>query len=190
MKVKIDKNNWPGEFPETPEAAAEIVRDGDYIVVHYTVRERALRAEALEDQEPVWEDSCAEFFCQRPGEDSYLNFEVNCIGTLVATRRKGRALDVQPFPPEVMRRIERRCSLPHERIASCIGDYRWEAELRIPLDLIYGDEVPPVGEPIELRGNFYKCGDKTPFPHFVSWNPIVLPHPEFHSPQFFGVIRL
>jgi hypothetical protein len=38
--------------------------------------------------------------------------------------------------------------------------------------------------------NFYKCGDETPEPHFLSWNPIDLPKPNFHVPQFFGQLEL
>ncbi|MDD6236825.1 MAG: carbohydrate-binding family 9-like protein, partial [Clostridiales bacterium] len=42
----------------------------------------------------------------------------------------------------------------------------------------------------ELRGNFYKCGDKTKHPHFGMWNPINNEFPDFHLPQFFGRIIL
>jgi hypothetical protein len=42
----------------------------------------------------------------------------------------------------------------------------------------------------KIRANFYKCGDKTPEPHFISWNPIDLPKPNFHVPQFFGLLEL
>ena len=37
-----------------------------------------------------------------------------------------------------------------------------------------------------LHGNFYKCGDLLQVPHFLSWNPIQLPKPCFHCPEFFG----
>lgn len=34
-------------------------------------------------------------------------------------------------------------------------------------------------------GNFYKCGDELPQPHFISWSPIGHPTPNFHLPAFF-----
>ncbi len=40
-----------------------------------------------------------------------------------------------------------------------------------------------------MRGNFYKCGDETPQPHYISWNPIDMPTPNFHVPQFFGTLE-
>ena len=36
---------------------------------------------------------------------------------------------------------------------------------------------------------FYKCGDKLQTPHFLSWNPIDLPKPDFHCPAFFGLLQ-
>src|SRR3546814_9695772 len=38
-------------------------------------------------------------------------------------------------------------------------------------------------------GNFYKCGDDLPEPHYVAWNPIDNPTPNFHLPQYFGELR-
>ena len=39
-----------------------------------------------------------------------------------------------------------------------------------------------------FRAHFYKCGDKLQQPHFLSWNAIGNPKPNFHLPQFFGTI--
>ena len=41
---------------------------------------------------------------------------------------------------------------------------------------------------LQARGNFYKCGDGLPVPHFVSWAPIDTPNPDFHRPEFFDTI--
>ena len=38
----------------------------------------------------------------------------------------------------------------------------------------------------ELRANCYKCGDLTPKPHYLSWNPVTSQTPDFHRPQVFG----
>jgi hypothetical protein len=41
---------------------------------------------------------------------------------------------------------------------------------------------------LKARGNFYKCGDKLTKPHFLSWNAIDTPSPDFHVPQAFGTL--
>lgn len=39
---------------------------------------------------------------------------------------------------------------------------------------------------LEAKANFYKCGDNTSKPHYLSWNPIGTESPDFHRPDFFG----
>ena len=87
-----------------------------------------------------------------------------------------------------MAQIERRCTFPREVIEERDGLFEWEVELRIPLKLIFRDREPKF--PQALRVNFYKCADKTKKPHFLSWQPIALPQPNFHCPEFFGEIVL
>jgi hypothetical protein len=41
-----------------------------------------------------------------------------------------------------------------------------------------------------MKGNFQKCGDKTKFPHYGSWNRIDTPEPDFHRPEYFGDLIL
>jgi hypothetical protein len=188
MKLNINQLNWPEAFPEKPEVTVELSNNQSWLFLTYHVKGEQVRAVTTEDQGPVWEDSCVEFFCQVPGEDHYCNFECNCIGAMVGARRKGRAEDVKPFSPDEMGRIERHCTFPREAFEEKDGLFEWTVELRIPLDLIFRDQKPTF--PQKLKVNFYKCADKTKKPHFLSWQPIPLPKPDFHCPQFFGEIEL
>lgn len=67
------------------------------------------------------------------------------------------------------------------------GLFSWNLLAVIPLDLI---GVRYDGEPVEMRGNFYKCASATSQPHFLSWSPIASPAPDFHRPEFFGKLIL
>ena len=188
MIYKIDQVNWPESFPEKPEVSVEVSNDHEALYLHYRVKGEQLRAVTTEDQGPVWEDSCVEFFCQVPGDKHYCNFECNCIGSMVGSRRLGRAEEVVPFSPDEMGTIDRKCTFPREAFEEKDGLFAWEVELRIPLRLIFREKKPAF--PQTLKANFYKCADKTKKPHFVSWQPIDLPKPDFHCPQFFGEITL
>ena len=188
MLLKIDQVNWPIEFPEKPEVSVEVSNNKSWLFLNFHVKGNQLRALTTEDQGPVWEDSCVEFFCQVPGERHYMNFETNCIGAMVASRRLGRDEDVQPLPPDQMALIQRKCTFPRRVIEERNGIFTWSVELAIPLRLIFRDHVPVF--PQKLRANFYKCADKTEKPHFLSWQPIDYPVPNFHCPQFFGEIVL
>ncbi|MBR1878015.1 MAG: hypothetical protein IJ814_03300 [Paludibacteraceae bacterium] len=188
MLLPIDQVNWRDRFPYCPETRVSVTNDHAFLYLHYYVKGAQLRALTTADQGPVWEDSCVEFFCQVPGDKYYMNFEANCIGAMVASRRMGRAEAVTPLTPDEMALIRRRCTCPHEAIPERDGVFEWEVELDIPLRLIFREQ-PPVF-PQRLRANFYKCGDKTKLPHFVSWQPIRLPEPDFHRPEYFGEILL
>jgi hypothetical protein len=49
--------------------------------------------------------------------------------------------------------------------------------------------LDPGNMPEKIMGNFYKCADETISPHYLSWNPIDAPAPDFHRPEFFGEIH-
>jgi len=64
----------------------------------------------------------------------------------------------------------------------------WNLYLEIPKQAMgFGGDELLSGQ--KIRANFYKCGDKTPKPHFLSWNPIDLPRPDFHVPRFSGSLN-
>jgi len=60
----------------------------------------------------------------------------------------------------------------------------WSLTVGIPLDLI--GLVP--GD--TFRCNFYKCGDKTKIPHYVTWAPIGVSSPDYHRPEYFKEVEL
>ena len=63
----------------------------------------------------------------------------------------------------------------------------WEISYAIPhafVSRFFPGYAPAAGA--ELRGNFYKCGDKTVQPHYLVWNPIPEEKHTFHSPVDFG----
>jgi len=66
-------------------------------------------------------------------------------------------------------------------------EQEWVVELFIPLSLIqsvYNDSIFNIGDVI--KGNFFKCGDKTHTPHYGSYTKIDVEYPSFHQPSFFA----
>lgn len=179
----IDILNWVHEYAYKPITIFNIGRSKDSIFIKYNVRGSMLRAIYSNDQDPVHEDSCVEFFCMPVGADKYTNFEFNCIGTASAATRKGRSEDVVPLPKEKMLTIERFPSMGRRAFNEMEGMFEWELTVKIPLELM---GIDPENLPEKILGNFYKCADGTDSPHFVSWSPIHTEKPDFHRPEFFG----
>ena len=157
-------------------AKAQICRDVSALYVHLSAAESSIRAEYTALLSPVHEDSCLEFFFMPEEENRYMNFEVNPNGCLHIGFGKSRKERITV----VCRDAD---SLFHLKTA--ITEDGWEVFYQIPfsfLQLFY-----PFFRPEGcLNANFYKCGDKTPEPHFLSWNPVTSSTPDFHRPCDFG----
>ena len=170
-KAPVATVNWP-EYPERPEAMALIARSAQSLFLKFDVTERGVRGTYTDDGSPVYQDSCVEF----------LNFEFNCLGTCDAARRQSREL-AAPLVPAEYHRIRRHASLGRTPVAIDDKATSWRLLIEIPFELM---DLDGQALPSALRVNFYKCGDLTKRPHFLSWNPIELPTPNFHCPEYFG----
>ncbi len=176
--------NWK-EYPYIPEVTLRIAFSDSHLALLYKVREEHIRGAELEDNGPVWEDSCVETFIKDPVGEGYYNIEVNCIGTRLAAHRLSRT-DFELFKPEKLSKIGCIASLPHQVTdISEAADKEWMIGELIPFEVLGLDAAPE-----SLEVNFYKCGDKCRQLHFLSWSPIGLPEPNFHCPEFFGKINL
>lgn len=179
----IDCVNWKA-FPYKPQVGFRIAHTGTHLLVKFTVNEQFTSARLMDNYTDVWDDSCIEMFIDDCDGIHYYNIEINCIGTRLAARRTGRYAP-EMFPPEKMKQILVFTSLPHEPIDIRDRFTEWTVVEAIPFALIGKDSCP-----CELRANFYKIGDKTAVPHYLSWSPIESAQPDFHLREFFGRLIL
>lgn len=188
-EASIDNVNWKDDFPKRLHVTVHVAHDGDRLYLLYTVLGEVLRTFNNHDFDPVWEDSCVEFFVQRDNEPNvYRNFECNANGVLLASLHQSREESVK-FSSEEMASIFRNANITHryEKNGKQVSD--WSLYLEIPKKLLGFTSEESLSQKI-LRANFYKCGDHTAEPHFLSWNPILTASPNFHVPQFFGQLNL
>lgn len=182
----IDTVNW-SEYNYKPTVNFVIARSNSELFIKYYVEEQTVRAVNTESNQPVYQDSCVEFFTRPTTEGPYLNFEFNAIGTCLMQRGLSRA-DRKFANPDEISLIRRLSSLGNQAIKEGNDLKEWQLTLAIPFQLIFGETQPNlVGKMI--MANFYKCGDKLPQPHYLTWNPIQTDHPDFHRPEFFGVVK-
>ena len=182
----IDKVNWKEQFPKSLPVTVHVAHDGERIYLCYNTRGEAVCAVNTEDFGSVWQDSCVVFFMQREGEKTYRNFECNILGALLAARHETR--EIAEHLTEEMPAIYRHSTINHRYE----GDRQvsdWSLYLEIPKKAM-GFAAYETLSGQKIRANFYKCGDETPEPHYISWNAINLPSPDFHVPQFFGLLEL
>lgn len=184
----IDEINWDSH-PYKPEVKFRIAYSDQEIYLQYFVKESAIRAKYTQDQGSLpFEDSCVEFF-MIPGDDDniYYNLEFNCIGFGTFDGGAGRRERLR-FAEDVMSQIRRESTLAPDSIEASEGQFEWSITIAIPISVYSLSKFSPLSGR-KVRANFYKCGDKTPRPHYLSWNPVGTERPNFHTPEYFGFIE-
>ena len=179
-KQSISKKPWP-VYPYHPKVDFTIAHTGHDILLKYYVEEAHLRCVNVDINAPVYEDSCVEFFIAFD-ETGYYNLEFNCLGIALVgygQDRSHRSL----LNKNVIRQIKYEAKLSNEKQ----GLYQWELMLIIPVQLFMHHSFNSLSG-LVCRANFYKCGDLTQQPHYLSWRAIEAPEPDFHLPQFFGTL--
>lgn len=185
-RQQIDSLNWK-QYPYSPLTTFTVAHSGTAIYIDFFVRCNYLRAHNSEDLSPVSQDSCVEFFVSPTCDNHYWNFEFNCIGTINASHRSERKNPTR-LSHEELASVRRYASCGTRPFREMEGIFAWSLIVAIPLDLI-GVKYTP-GEPLTLAANFNKCASATSAPHYLSWNPIDTPEPNFHHPEFFGQLIL
>lgn len=184
--VAIDTNNWASDYPYAPKVEFRIAHTGNSIVLNYRVSEDSVRAVAADDGN-VWEDSCCEFFSVPAGDNIYYNIECNCAAHMLigcGPERENRERATQ----QVLDTVKRWSSLGNVPFEEKDAPSEWQLVLVVPVSAFYNHNITDLSG-TTVRANFYKCGDKLRNMHFLSWNPIDVPHPDFHCPKFFGEVE-
>ena len=172
-----DKEHFPCPY----QMEAKLLYDNENLYVNLLTNEHPLTATKTMRNEGVCRDSCMEFFlAPNHKSDYYLNFEINPLGTLLLYRCKYR------FNPAD--KLEYTIPDDDERIfgiKSIITCEDWQITYQIPFSFLqkYFGKTTNI-----MRGNFYKCGNRSVIEHYASWNPI--PKVDFHMPEHFGTLIL
>ena len=200
LGIRVAGEGWQKEIPSAPvdcfpwgasmaddfrpSTGAWMAIAGTSLLVYMESDETGVRAEERGFSGEVYTDSCMELFLMPdPGNSpKYLNWEFNPKGAMYLSLGTNR-FDRVDIPEKDYRELF--------QVKTTIYAGGWELEYAVPLSFLRRFfpllELKPGHI---MRGNFYKCGDKTGRPHFGCWSPIDLPKPDFHCPDFFGSIRL
>jgi hypothetical protein len=184
---KIDTLNWEN-FKYKPEVSFNIAYSDREIFLKYYVREEFVKAEKTKSNQMVCEDSCLEFFVSPADDGIYYNFEFNAIGTCLLGTGTCRE-DRTPAPGSAINGIRRMGSSGKRPFRERKGDFFWTITVAIPKEVFFLHTVGDLKGKI-FRANFYKCGDKLTHSHYLTWNPVETINPDYHQPEFFGMLKL
>ena len=181
----INIQPWP-EYPEyydLPKVSFKIAHGNDCIFIKYEVEEHEVLARYRNTNDPVYKDSCVEFFIAFGDENLYYNLEFNRLGTCLGgfgTPDETRTL----LPAELLETIRYERTILQKN-GGREPTINWTLMLVIPIQVFCFHQVN-VLKGKKCRVNFYKCGDDLTQPHYLAWRNIVTPKADFHQPDFFG----
>ncbi|MBP7274697.1 MAG: carbohydrate-binding family 9-like protein [Kiritimatiellae bacterium] len=182
----------PESSAHRPRVSARLVWSADGLHGIFDVRDRDTRGVCRAFMDPVYEDSCVEFFVQPEGVGPYFNFEFSGAGGWLASLVRdpsriglGGLKDCVPLDPARAGLIGIHSTMP---AGDTPGPVDWTLSFHLPwsvMDRGSGEPRPRAGA--VWRGNFYKCGDRTPGPHWAAWAPVA--ELNFHLPACFGELH-
>ena len=151
----------------------------------FYVVENEVKASYYKPDDPVYKDSCVEFFISFDGDEEYYNLEFNAIGTCKLNFGKNRNQRLR-ISDELIKTIRFLATIQNNTINNSQG-IKWELTLMIPIAVFSKHIIKSLSQK-KCSGNFYKCGDDLPVPHFLCWNNIQSAEPDFHLRKYFGEI--
>ena len=180
-KEVIGYTPW-SDYDYKPDAGFAIAHSPSFIFLKYYVCEQEVKAVFTKTNDPVYRDSCVEFFICFDDDKNYYNLEFNSDGVcLIGYGSSGENRRLLPI--DLIEKIQNLTI--KAKSDSVYHQVYWQLTLAIPKEVFCFN---PIGA---LRGktaraNFYKCGDDLAVPHFLAWNNICTEQPDFHQPDFFG----
>jgi hypothetical protein len=185
--------NYMGTIPKfKPAVQAKMMYNEENVYVIFHVLDRYVRCLTKEYNGPVWEDSAVEFFF---APDSslpllYFNLEINCGGTPLMHYNLVPRKESKELSTDDIKKIEIAHSLPQIIDPEMTDPVTWTIEYRLPVAMLEkysGLTRPKKG--VEWRANFYKISENSSNPHYITWSVVGNKKPDFHQPQFFGILR-
>jgi hypothetical protein len=186
VRNSVDIVNWK-EFDYKPRVSFSIGYTQHEIILKFYVTEQWFRAEKTVLNSAVYEDSCVEFFVAPADDGLYYNFEFNAIGTCLMGIGKGRENRI-PADPLIISKIRRKGSAGDRPIGEQAGEFTWDLIIGIPSETFFQHKIAGLSGKT-FRANFYKCGDRLRIPHYLSWNPVGTDKPDYHRPEYFGLMK-
>jgi len=185
---KIACCNWEAEFPYAPNVTFKMFHTGEKLYLRFDVEEQYTAARITEDNGDVWTDSCCEFFFSLDGK-AYYNIECTCIGRMLCGYYTEKGAPALRAGAEILSQVERITTLGREAFGIREGDNSWSLTMVLPVSICHQHKLES-WDGLKLTANLYKCGNRPEQPHFITWQPVPTPKPDFHSPQFFKTIEL
>ena len=171
-------------LPGVTRTEAKLIYDDDYLYVSFRCADKNIWATMKTRDQHLWLEEVVEVFVQaNPREGSYIELEVNPLGTMLDIY----LLDIRkPLHYESWNSHRLKWGIQLDgTVDGKNGDKEWTCEIALPIaDVVTAPNLPPkVGDHWKL--NLYRV-EQRPTPAELAWSPTF--QEDFHVPSRFGEI--
>ena len=183
---RLTSYHWESDPPYRPDTYFKMGVIGDDLVAKLQCYEENPKAIYTERDEPMYKDSCLEFFVA-PIEDreEYVNVEMNSKGAFLCEFGKGK------YDRVFVSSLTDASPIVEAFKGEDMNGAFWGVTVKLTkvfLSELY--KIPK--EKIDystVKANFYKCGDDCRVPHYLAFSPVTTLPPGFHNPECFAVLK-
>lgn len=181
-------NNYMGDIPTyKPNSIAKLAYDDDHLFLYFSVADKHVFFNVVDDNGPVSKDACVEFFFAPDEREPtyYFNLEIN-VGGVALMRYNADNLRASISIAD-LKTIAITSSLSLKQGQVIDDPVEWEIRCNIPINILkkYAVITAP-GSGVIWRGNFYKTAGTGLNKHWITWAKVESVAPRFHMPAYFG----
>jgi Carbohydrate-binding family 9 len=163
---------------------ARVLYDDNFLYFSFRCADNNIWSTMKRRDEHLWEEEVVEVFLQAdPGQPSYIELEVNPLGTMLDIYLLGAR---KPLHYESWNSEKLQWAVQVDgTVDGKGGDHGWTCEIALPMeDIVTAPHRPP--QPGDRwRMNLYR-GEQLPKPAGLAWSPTL--QDDFHIPKRFGEI--
>ncbi len=181
---RLTSYHWEADVPYRPKTYCKIGLIGNSIVAYLKSYEEKPRAIYENRDDPIYKDSCLEFFI-KPLEkfSEYINVECNSKGAFLCEIGEGK------HDRRLLAIVSKLSPLVEAFFGEDANGSYWGVKIEITEELLKDAfKVADVNYSV-VECNFYKCGDNCETPHYLAFSPVTKLPPGFHNPECFAKFK-
>ena len=178
--------HWESDPPYRPATYFKMGVVGECLVATLKCYEENPRAVFTQRDDPVYNDSCLEFFVAPiSGRDEYINVEMNSRATFLCEFGKGKydRVFLKSF-------TDAEPAVEAFNGTDAQGAF-WGVTATLTkefLSAVYNISKSDIDFET-VKANFYKCGDACDVQHYLAFSPVTTLPPGFHNPECFAIFK-
>lgn len=179
--IRLTSYHWESEPPYRPPTYFKIGVVGDNLVAELKCYEDSPRAVCVNRDDPVYTDSCLEFFVAPiDGRDEYINVEMNSKAAFLCEFGKGK------YDRRFVNTLTDKSPIVEAFNGEDGNGPFWGVRATLTKDFICSLYKIDDFCYANVKANFYKCGDACEIPHYIAFSPVTTLPPGFHNPECFA----